>query len=123
MHPDKRYYSADFTPLEPHTPVNRRRSTTDIESSDTDVEMLIPNVKTFVRSNAPQELARSSSNTKSRGVTADMTLLSVVHCGGGLIKGNLILRHNAKSKKNKTTQVSKIQLDCLGVECMCYRDD
>lgn len=88
------------------------------DEQDSDAEMMIPNVRTFVRSDAPHELARSSSNKRSRGVAVDLHLVSVTHCGGGLIKGSLILRWQPNAKKNRTTQVAKIQLDCLGTECI-----
>ncbi|ORY82147.1 hypothetical protein BCR37DRAFT_37436 [Protomyces lactucae-debilis] len=77
---------------------------------------IIPNAKTFVRQSAPQELVRTSSQTSARGVKADVVLQSVVHCGGGLLKGKVELCWSAKAKHNQQTQVTAIKLDCLGVE-------
>lgn len=104
----------------------RRTSTQSVEfvysdeeddEEESDPESMIPNVRTFVRSEAPQGLVRSASNTNARGVSIDMTLHSHVSSGGGLLKGLISIRFNPKAKRNRTTQVSNIQLDCLGVEC------
>ena len=95
----------------------------DVEDEDDDTdeedepESAIPNVRTFVRSEAPQDLVRHNSLASARGVKIDIILNSSFHCGGGVIKGNLVLQYNSKAKKNRNTQISSVKLDCLGVEC------
>lgn len=79
-------------------------------------------MKTFVRSEAPRDLVNTSASTNAGGVSIDVTLHSNVSSGGGVMKGTLRVLYNPKSKRNRTTQVSKIQLDCLGVECNLFGD-
>lgn len=79
---------------------------------------LLPMVKTFVRAKAPVELIDASGGCNARGLSVAMTLHSVVYCGGGVLKGRLVLDYNHKSRKNQDTQVVAISLDCVGVERM-----
>lgn len=80
-------------------------------------DSVIPLVRTFVRSEAPQKLVRIASQTNSRGVSVDLNLHSTTLSGGGIVKGDLLIHSEPRLKKNKSTQVCKIQLDCLGTEC------
>ena len=92
----------------------------DLDTSDEESdfeETLIPNVKTFVRSTAPQELARASSQTRKQGVTIDLVLLAQTHNGGSMIRGDIVVHHRPKAKRNRATQVCSIRLDCIGMEC------
>lgn len=81
------------------------------------VESAIPNVRTFVRAEAPQDLTSHADLTHSRGLQIEMFVEATVFCGGGILKGELSLRHNPNARKNKNTQVVSVQLDLLGVEC------
>jgi hypothetical protein len=78
-------------------------------------------VKTFVRQQTPQELVRSSSQPSARGVKIDVVLQSVMHCGGGMLKGRVEICWDARARHAQQTQITAVKLDCLGIECKSTR--